>query len=461
MIYKVRSYVEQFHMFEAGDKVVVGVSGGADSMALLSLLMKLRPLFSLSLIVVHVNHGLRGEAADEDEAYVRELCKAHDLPFFPFHVDMPGYAGEKGLSPEEAGRVLRRECFLQVFSEQKADKIALAHHKDDNAETMLFHLFRGTGILGMAGIAPVNGIWVHPLLCVNREEIEEYLKEEEIGYRIDQTNAENMYARNRIRNVLLPEAKKVNSQAAGHLSEAAEGLRELWEYIYPDILAWTKASLTDGVLIKEEFEGVPDPLKNYVLMEILAQTCERKKDLQAVHVQALRALLNKQVGRRIDLPYGLVACRTYEGVRFYTCEQLERTQNEQAGDTGVPGSRFSCRIFDRVEEDITFPQNTYTKWFDYDIISNTVEMRHRMPGDYLTIDAAGHTQKLKQYLVNEKIPAEERDSLFVVADGAHIMWVVGYRQNQYYQITKQTTHILEITFHGGIEDGRNSKCNDQ
>ena len=240
MYQKVKAYVEEQHMLEKKDRVIVGVSGGADSVCLLFVLTKLRDERqksgdgTLEITAVHVHHGLRGDSADADERYVRKICDAWNVPLVVYHKNIRELAKCWNMSEEEAGRKARREAFLEVrnqYSDVPCDnaqygdiqshhaecangrqesaqgfgKIALAHHRNDEAETVLFHLCRGTDVRGLGGIAPVSGFWIRPLLNIGRNEIESYLEKVGISYCTDETNAENVYARNKLRNQVIPQ----------------------------------------------------------------------------------------------------------------------------------------------------------------------------------------------------------------------------------------------------------------
>lgn len=455
MYEKVKAYVEKYHMLTREDKVIAGVSGGADSVCLLFMLIKLQKEIPFALHAVHVHHGIRGATADDDEQYVRNLCEEKKIPLTVVHENIPACAKARGLTEEEAGREVRRETFLRVLKEEQGTKIALAHHRNDNAETLLWNLCRGTGLKGLGGIAPITGVWIRPLLCVKRTEIESYLKKWGISYCTDETNARNIYTRNRIRNEIFPYMERyLNEQTVLHMAETAEQMRILGDYITGEVLRMkemcTKKEPDGAILVMEEtYRTFPEALRPYILHEVLCEAAGHSKDIEAVHVKALEELLGRQVGRMINLPYGVTAKRCYEGIRLMT-DETEKV--EMKGE-------FAFRIIDAGSVTEVFPQKNYTKWFDYDIIKNTVKIRHRDPGDYLTIDKNGKTQKLKQYFINEKIPQEMRDRIWLAADGPHIMWVVGYRQNQGYQVTEKTRRILEITYYGGEENGRDSKSN--
>ena len=454
MYHKVKAYIEKYHMLDEKDKVIVGVSGGADSICLLFMLIELKKEMGLSVEAVHVHHGLREETADADAAYVKKVCKELGIEFRLFYEDVKSFALHNKMSEEEAGRYVRRRIFKEVLKEAGGTKIALAHHQNDNAETLLWNLCRGCSLKGMGGIAPVDGVFIRPLLCLKREEIESYLVNRGISYCTDETNLEDGHTRNRIRNHVIPYLEEqVNERAVSHMSETMEQMRQLWKYVESETTRYAARCIkvskdqTRRVLLKQEFILVPEALRSYVLHEFICQAAGRRKDIESVHAKMLFELLDNQVGRQARLPYGIVAVRSYEGIELR--RESERRPKDQNLTDQNPEGLMKMRTLKRTPGKVIFPENPYTKWFDYDIINNTVEIRHREPGDYITIDKNGKTQKLKQYFINEKIPQEERDRIWLIADGKHIMWIVGYRQNQQYQITENTRRILEIEFCGG------------
>ncbi len=479
MYEKVKAYVQEHHMLTQTDSVIAGVSGGADSVCLLFILRTLQKEMGFSLTAVHIHHGIRGESADEDEAFVRRLCGQEGVPLLVFHEDVPGYAKAHGLGEEEAGRQVRVQVLENAAKEMGGTKIALAHHRNDNAETLILNLCRGTGPLGLAGMKPVSGKWIRPLLCVTRAEIEDWLHGQGIEYRTDETNLEDTYTRNRIRNHVIPYLEThVNSRSVEHMTDTMEEMRLLDDWVEEEIRRYLRQCgrrEAGGLIIsREEFARVPEALRPYVLRQALYETAGARQDIGAVHVRSLEDLMENQTGRQISLPYGVTAERIYEGIRLVRDDSRPQTGGEDGPETGeenaqetskedadaqetgkedAPEGKFRMRIFERPERMPAFPTDPYTKWFDYDIIKNAVKLRHRMPGDFLTIDQNGGTQKLKQYFINEKIPACKRDKIWLAADGSHIMWVVGYRQNQAYQITDRTRRILEIVYEEGEGHG--------
>ena len=444
MYCKVREYALKHRMFSEKDRVIAGVSGGADSICLLFMLMELKKEIGFSVVAVHVHHGLRGESADRDEAFVREICQKHNIELQIFHEDVKAYAKTYNFTEEEAGREVRRKVFSKVQEEQGGTKIALAHHKNDNVETFIWNLCRGTGLKGLGGILPVTGVYVRPLLCLSRKEIETYLEEIGISYCTDETNMEDTYTRNRIRNHVIPYLQEnINVQTPEHIADVIENLRRFNEYVEAEVGKFKKNVITreEGkwILNKSEYNQIPDVFKKNLLYEFLGEAAGMKKDIESVHIDMMAELLDKQTGRRYDLPYDLEAIRTYDGICL-----VKKTLNRE--EDVKPDVRI--RVFERTREMVTFPENPYTKWFDYDIIKCTVEIRHREPGDYIVIDKTGKRQKIKQYFVNEKVPQDKRNRIWLVADGKEIMWITGYRQNQAYQITEHTQRIMEISFAG-------------
>ena len=454
MYQKVKAYVKKWHMLQKEDSVIAGISGGADSVCLLFMLLKLQKELGFALMAVHVNHGIRGAEAERDEAYVKRLCRQWNVRLKVYRENVPAYAKEHGMTEEEAGRDIRRTCFCKVLKEWGGTKIALAHHENDNVETLLWNLCRGTGIRGLGGIAPVNDVWIRPLLCVKRREIESYLKKRGISYCTDTTNADRRYMRNRIRMDVIPYLEDcVNTESVSHMGKTMERMYELEQYILEEVGQY-KESCTGWkngrrIIRQTEYTKIPKALRDNVLHEILCETAGRRKDIEEVHIQMLRDLFTKQVGKRIDLPYGVTAIRTYEGVRF-------EKNIPEASYAGDENELFSIRVFDREPGNVTFPEKIYTKWFDYDIIKNTVKIRHRIAGDSIVINRYGGRKKLKQYFTDQKVPQEDRDKIWIAADGDEVLWIVGYRQSQKYQITEKTTKILEIQYYGGEENGRDN-----
>ena len=468
---KVLEYCNKHQMLQQKDRVVLGVSGGADSVCLLFVLLGLRRELNLSLHVVHVNHGIRQEAG-EDAAYVKALCEANDLPFYLYEEDIPVIAKARGCSEEEAGRQVRYEAFAEVFRLQGCTKIAVAHNSNDRAETMLFHLFRGTGLTGLGSIRPVREQIIRPILCLERAEIEEYLAQKEIIFRHDCTNDSDDYTRNKIRHNIIPYAEQQIVQGCiGNMNRTADILAETENYIEEQLQkARTRCVLEEDSTKQPYILDVQHLLEEHtliqkrLLLQLLKELSPGHKDIAAIHVEDIVSLFHKEGNRSIHLPYGIIGSRQYEQV--YLERRVETTQGRQWEPVSIDLEQLSeeelkiplgygrymyfkvlsCGKDAIISQDIL--QNQYTKWFDYDKIKECLMLRTRRTGDVLCIKGrdALHHKKLKDYMVTEKIPKLRRDELPVLAEGSQVLWLVGYRISEYYKVDTSTRHILEVRY---------------
>ncbi len=459
-------------MFQKGDRVVLGVSGGADSICLLFVLLELRESLGIELCVVHVNHGIRNDAG-EDADYVANLCSEHKLEFMLEEISVLKLAESLHVGTEEAGRVARYQAFAKACEKYKCNKVAVAHNSNDRAETMLFNLFRGTGLKGMTGIPPVRDNIVRPLLCLERCEIEEYLRLRGILYKQDSTNDTDDYTRNRIRRNIIPYVKEyIADGCIGNMCRAADIFAEEEDYLKGQTLDAMRECVVllnqDAVDISvERFQQYHPVIRKRLLLMLLKQLSPRQQDIGAVHIEDILTLFTLDGNRQIHLPYQIRGVRSYDKVR------LERGYRQNEGmqsdyDIEVPklysagdehtiflpdGSKFIFMLLEKsrmIPENRAFFQNIsenmYTKWFDYDRILKWLRVRTRQTGDYLTIRGTESIQhkKLKDYMVTEKIPKEERERIPVLAEEDHVLWLAGYRISEYYKVTINTEKILQV-----------------
>ena len=508
---KVLSFMKKNHMTDRGDSVLAAVSGGADSVCLLLLLHEMAAELGIKVFAFHMNHGIRGAEADRDERFVMELCERLNIPLTVAHEKVEEYAAERGLSGEEAGRILRYHHLGETAEKYQCAKIAVAHHEDDDAETVLLNLFRGSGLAGLSGIRPVRENIIRPLLCVSRKEIEEYLNEQELSWCEDSTNKENDYTRNKIRNELLPwVTENINSRAAEHIlavSEFAAQADAYFEMEAERILeescskrreegkqpnsknageAYGKESGTgqSSKVAENEmkmctkintdiFDTQPEILRTYIVRRMILNAAGKAKDITERHIHSVMDLSGPGGGHTADLPYGLKAVRGYDTLEIVLRKEgrnssqmpdlnskLERKAvsrkeiRTEMGMDEIPdldGTHIRLHTIPR-EKELEIPKNQYTIWFDYDKINVGLSIRYRKNGDYLTLSGGGK-KKLRRYMIDEKIPENERDRIPVLADGDHVLWVVGYRISDYYKITDETEHILEaeVILPGGGE----------
>lgn len=464
-------------MLEEGDCVVAGVSGGADSVCLLFVLMELREKIPMEIRAVHVNHQIRADAS-ADASYVERLCGENGIPFTLVTEDVGALAAHRYISVEEAGRDVRYAAFERELGTGKG-KIAVAHNKNDCCETFLFHLFRGSSLKGLSGIPPVRGNIIRPLLCVERGEIEDYLRDKGISYCIDSTNLEDNYTRNKIRRHILETAvREVSPAAVEHIADACGRVREAYDLIEEltrQGCARCVRPLPGGAchIEEKEFAALHSTVQGYVVMEALAGVAGNRKDLTSVHVRQVQELMGNQCGRQARLPYHMRAERDYTGIRLFVCGQgtEQKTYPEMklsdaqrarllAGETlAIPLDK--CRILRaKVAQKDTFdidwqniPQKKYTKWFNYDKIENGIAIRTRRAGDYLTFDPMDQRKTLKSYFIDNKVPQARREETLLVTDGSHVLWVIGGRISSYYKVSQDTARVLELAL---VEETDNS-----
>ncbi len=472
---KVYSFIEKERMLEGKTTVVVGFSGGADSTALIATLFELKDLLKIRIKAVHVNHCIRQEAG-EDEAFVRDFCQKHRIDLLVESRDIPGLAKEWGMTEEEAGRKARYEAFEKAREGDKAAVIAVAHHKDDVAETLLMNLARGTGLHGAGGIRPVREKVIRPLLCVSRQEIEEYLREKSQSFCTDKTNAENVHTRNKIRNVVLPYLKdEINEAAAEHLMEAAQSFSRADEYI-----GMQARRLFDEQVSVRKGEGVafnvnavtkePHIIKEYFIINCFETLVPGRKDISRAHVEAVVDMLSSCRGSAsLDLPYGLMAQRSYEKLDLFFKREDKSSKvfegvdiikalkesSTQKININLPGLGVAEIEILEYNVETKYPTASYTKWLDYDRIQAAV-FRTRQAEDVITLDKEGkfYTKKLSKYMTDEKIPVAVRDEMVVLADKNRIIWVPGYRIGSDFKVSEKTKNILVFNIiNGGNNNG--------
>lgn len=495
---KVFAYCESNRMLAAGDCVVAGVSGGADSVCLLFLLCAFRESMPLSIKVVHVNHGIRPDA-QSDADYVKKLCEKLGVEYCQVDASVREIAKREGISEEEAGRTVRYQAFaecaaafereyraanveeLGAFSRERV-KIALAHHMGDRAETLLFHLFRGSGLKGAGSIAPKREteegyIVIRPLLCLMREEIESYLSRRGAVFCQDSTNFEDSYARNRIRHHILPYAQEeICHGAVRHLNEFAELAAETERYLQTQTRLLRESCVmqraADGAakgstpilysLKATEFLKADPLLQKRLILELIKEISPGQKDIGMVHVKAVLELFYGETGRSKALPFGIVARREYDQVILERNAAGEKNGEIREVSLEIPldavamaGSLerrwgdycFAFEVLPYEKKEIV-PEKTYTKWFDYDKIKDTLSIRIRKTGDYLTIrDGEGNQirKMVKDYMITEKIPRGEREVLPLLVQGQQVLWIPGYRISESYKVDGETKRVLQVT----------------
>ena len=449
---KVKKYIYEYKMLKQGDSVVVGVSGGSDSMCLLNLLIELRLEMKLNIYVVHIHHGLRGEDADKDMQYVEEFCKEHNVISYTYKFNVMDEAKKLNMSTEEAGRYLRYLKFNEVAEKYNA-KIAVAHNIEDNAETVLHNMFRGTGITGMCGILPVRNNIIRPIMCLTKKEIYDYLEEGNIQYKVDSTNFTEEYTRNKIRLRVLPYVtEQINLRAVEHIDMLSKNVRETMDFINDFIdEASDKYIKQDGekVMLSLEIRKEKSIIMTGLIRNAIKKITNSLKDITNVHIEDIKQLVNKQVGTYVCLPYGIRVERSYESLRIFLDKseknELIKIDIDNYGEYEIL-DKGTLYVTQSEYTDEIFNKTIYTKWLNCDILKGALQLRTRQEGDYIVVNEAGARKKIKDFFIDLKIPRKDRENILLLANGNEVLWVMGYRIGYNYKVHKNCEKITRFEY---------------
>lgn len=488
MIKKVYQFIEKYNMFSDCGVIVAGLSGGADSVCLIAILSELivKKHIPIHLVAVHVNHGIRGNEALRDENFSKELCEKFGVEFISRHVNIPVIAQRDRLSEEEAGRKLRYEIFNEIADIKAAEYntkavIAVAHHKNDQAETVLMNIVRGSSLKGLCGIQPVRGRIIRPLLCVKRSEIEKYLSLNNMSYVTDSTNSDNTYTRNKVRNELIPYIENnLNGSVVEQLSDMAELVSEAESYIekqseqlFDDSVSFDAEEKRAEIELSK-FACEPEVLQKYVIRKSIGILAGGLKDVYRTHVEAVLSLCNMQTGRQVNVAYGIRAVKTYDFIvleKVTPGEQLSSSQHEdfcsvidrQALEKVMSGEKYEIFppqkvylhdkkglynikiVLERAENKEISRNNDYTKFFDYDRIKDNLCIRYRMTSDYIVINRTGSSKTLKKELIDRKVLCDMRSKVLLLSAGKEILWAIGLRRSESCLVGSDTDRILKIS----------------
>lgn len=471
LLEKVKNDIGRQNLLEPGAKIIVGVSGGADSVCLLKVLLELKNEFGTELLAVHVNHGLRGEEADRDQDFVVDLCREWSVPVRVYSVNIKKLSEKLGISEEEAGRTARYRIMENVRQKAYFDLIAVAHNRDDQAETVMMNILRGSGIDGICGIPAKRDRIIRPLLNISREEIEKYLNENKISFCTDSSNKGLEYTRNRIRNELFPrirelfEVDPVNQLV--RLSKLAledrEFLEDTAKRLYDDIVV---SDTGEVVLSAAGLRSLSDAMLKRIIRIAWERISSSRKNLEAVHVERIADLCRSgHTGQEVCLPKGFTAVISYDRLIFkkrgkkisrpfsYPVIREGRTMVYEVN--GALDSKVLSReeFMEKGYQEKT-KENSLVQFFDLDRLGNGAEIRSRREGDRIRPYAGkagekGHTvgeKKLKEYFIDKKIPADERDMIPLVALGNRVAWIIGMRTSDEFRAREDTKNIWMLSW---------------
>ena len=447
-------------MLSGEERVLVALSGGPDSVCLLYVLKNLKDEFKLDLHALYADHGLRPEETSGEIEFCRKLCEKLDLPFITKSIDVKSYAQEKGLNRQEAARELRYQVFEKTAFEINAKKIALGHTADDQAETLLMRIMRGSGPTGLSGIPPVRGKFIRPLIEIERQAIERYLQEEKIDYIVDSSNLREDYLRNKVRLSLMPMIREINPNIIDTLSRTAAILRE--EERYFEILVSKTLIRLISRKTNSRIELFLSPLEamgKVILRRALRRAIDETRGLRGIdfiHIEDIIEMIKKgKTGGRLYLPHGIRAIKDYS-VLILTSEspvKLDTYTLEVPGELVLKeeGVFIEASIYEnRVSKIKDFRLPTLASRLGTTIVFDAEKMifplvvRPRKKGDFFYPLGFGKKKKLQDFFVDEKVPRDERDAVPLVVSGEDIVWVVGYRGDERFKVTDETKRVLKL-----------------
>ena len=495
---RVRDILDRHAALAAGEILVLGVSGGPDSLCLLHVIKRLAPALGIALHVGHLDHGIRGGEAEEDARYVTAICEAWDIPCTLERADVPALARAKGLAIEEAARRARYAFLADLARELGSSAVAVAHNADDQVETVLMHLLRGSGLAGLRGMRPSS--WVdemrlvegaaraprmrllRPLLYVWRAEIEAYCLAYGLRPRYDRSNLDLTYYRNRLRHELIPTLETYNPNIRAVLRRTAEVVAADYELLRQQLEeAWTQVVVLDRssgesgeryiVYDLPTLRTLPLGMQRSLVREGIHRLRRTLRNINWVHIDnAIGVLQDGHTGAVATLPQGLVIRLDYEQAIMADAEQVilaptrphlwaEPLAVPMAGEVMLPRSSDAAPADDewvlrtamceRAALSAAPEENRdpYVAYLDADRLQQPLSLRTRREGDAFYPLGLGHQQKLRDFMVNCKLPRHERATSPLLACGDEIVWVVGWRIDARYAVSEQTERVLVVRLH--------------
>ena len=454
---KVLSTIDKHNLIEDGDKIVLGISGGPDSVCLLHILNRLKEKLNIELYAAHMNHQIRGIEAQKDALYVADLCDKMGITYFVKSIDVPKYCSDNSLSIEEGARKLRYEMFHEIKQKTKSNKIAIGHNLNDQAETVLMRIMRGTGLQGLRGIEYVreNGI-IRPLLDVERKEIEDYCEVHNLNPRIDESNLENIYTRNKIRLELIPYMKdNFNTNLIESIVRMSNNLRSDSDYIesdaeekFKDICKVSSDSVEVDI---NSFKKLHNAIKVRVLRKGIKSILGDTNFIDQKHIDDVMEFESEsKINKMLTLPRGVFVYRRKNSILITTTEIVEE---DIEFSYNIPSNGFvKIKEINAIIETQTMTIDRYkngkvdkmSRGFDFNKIKGGIVIRNRQQGDKIKL--AGGTKKLKDLFIDLKIPREERCKIPVIADEDGILQVGEYKSSENYKIDENTKEVLKIIF---------------
>ncbi|HEY6041943.1 MAG TPA: tRNA lysidine(34) synthetase TilS [Anaerolineae bacterium] len=486
MTRKVRSTIAKHNLFAVGERVVIGVSGGPDSLALLHILTALKDETQIELVAAHLNHQLRGADSDADAEFVRRIAQEWGIRSAIGAVDVQAHARENRMSLEEAGRVARYAFLASIAQQVEAKTVAVAHNADDQVETILMHFIRGSGLAGLRGMlytapSPLTGEigelregepltaqfptlrLVRPLLDITRAEIEAYCTAQALDPRRDKTNLDQTLFRNRLRHETIPYLEKLNPNIRQVLRRTALAIADDYSLIRDNITHafYLCASIKEGAILfrRETWVKLHPSLQRGTLREAIRYLRPQARNINWDHIeQARRVGLEGETGAQATLPLALELTVRYDEfviapVNFaaeaeHPLLNADRAELRVPGETLLPANSWTVQVsLERKADSTPVSDGQWQAVFDADKIRGVLYLRKREPGDkFQPSGMGGHTKSLHEFMIDEKIPQNTRDKLPILCDEEKVVWVCGWRVDERVCVSDSTRYVLRVRF---------------
>jgi tRNA(Ile)-lysidine synthase len=447
---KVLNFIDANSLIRKGDKILVALSGGPDSVFLLYFLKKYQSRLSASIAAFHLNHLLRGNDAAKDEDFCRNLCESLKIPFYSIRKNVKQFSQKNKVSIEEAGRILRYSELNKILKKINFNLIATAHHSNDNAETVLLNLIKGTGLKGISGIPVKRDNVMRPILLLSKDEILKYLLKANVDFRIDSSNLQIDYERNFIRQKLLPLIKKkLNPAVENSLFSSSRNFKSLYSYLLNVTNeALENVCMNDSVLKipLDSLSGLNDDLLTFSLKEIVERNFS--ESLTYKDITSLKGLISKQTGRSINLSSGLIAFKERNEVKISRIKNSGKISGISipviiGKETNING--FSISINPVGSKQLSLGKEKTREFISADhILKDNFIVRNWKNGDMFYPIGMKGSKKISDFLNELKIESGKKKDQLLLLNGKKIVWVIGHRLDDRFKITKDTKHFLEL-----------------
>lgn len=430
--------IEQFNMLEDGDRIIACVSGGMDSVFLLYNLYHLKKRYNLDIVVAHVNHGVR-KTAKRDEDFVRGLAEKMNLEYRVKHIKMNEYAKENKMSSEEAGRLLRYDFFRSLAG--KNAKIFLAHNANDQAETVLYRIIRGTGIKGLCAMEYIDNNLYRPMLDIKRTEIEQYIMENEILYVQDETNFSDIYARNKIRLKIIPYIEEnFNDNFVDSLIRLSDISRDNYDYIDKKVNELMKNYYDNGIILTDKLNKYHEYILSEFLRAYILKETGSLEGITSKNVSDIVKMIKNNKNSSVTLPKNLIMVKSYNNLYILKNEET-LSEKEIILKDGLNRTKFG-NIY--IERSKYYKKGKNIVSIDSSKVKGDLRVRKRKNGDRFVPFGMNSEKKLKDFFIDLKIDRYLRDKIGIITDENEIIWVMPYRLSNNYAVDNETTEFINI-----------------